>query len=56
MQDIILMQNENKMKAALGKNVKFSLPQGFQTNKEKPKSLAVKGPTDIADDEFKEFL
>ena len=34
MQDVIIMQNENKMKAALGKNVKVSLSQAFQTNKE----------------------
>ena len=57
MQDVIILQNQNKVKAALGKNVKVSLPQGFQTNKEKPESLAVRGvPTDITDDEFKEFL
>ena len=57
MQDVTILQNENKMKSASGKNVKVSLPQAFQTNKEKPKSLAVKGvPTDITDDEFKEFL
>ena len=45
------------MKAALDKNVKASLHQASQTNKEKPKSLADKGvPTDITDAEFKEFL
>ena len=45
------------MKAALGKNVKTSLSKAFQTSKEQTKSLAVKGvPTDITDDEFKEFL
>ena len=45
------------MKAALGKNVKISLPKAFQTSKEQTKSLAVKGvPTDITDTEFKEFL
>ena len=54
MQDVIILKNENKMKAGLGKNVKVSLRQA---NKEKPKSLAVKGvPADITDDEFKEFL
>ena len=45
------------MKAVLGKNVKTSLPKALQTSKEQTKSLAVKGvPTDITDDEFKEFL
>ena len=45
------------MKAALGKNVKISLPKAFQTSKEQTKSLAVKGvPTDITDDEYKEFF
>ena len=45
------------MKAALGQNVKVSLPKAFQTNKQQTKSLSVKGvPTDISDSEFKEFL
>ena len=45
------------MKATLGKNVRISLPKAFQTKKDQPKNLAVKGvPTDITDDEFKEFL
>ena len=45
------------MKAALGKNVKISLPEAFQISKEQTKSLAVKGvPTDIKDNEFIEFL
>ena len=45
------------MKAALGKNVKISLPKAFQISKEQTKGLAVKGfPTDITDNEFKEFL
>ena len=45
------------MKAALGQNVKVSLPKAFQTNKQQTKSLAVKGvPTDTSDFEFKEFL
>ena len=42
MQDVGILQNENKMKAALGRNVKVSLPQAFQTNKEKPKILQSK--------------
>ena len=57
MQDVIILQSENKMKAALGQNVKVSLPKAFQTNNQQTKSLAVKGvPTDISDSEFKEFL
>ena len=56
-QDVIILQNESKMKAALAKNVKISLPKAFQSSKEQTKSLAVKGvPTDITDIEFKEFL
>ena len=49
-QDIIVLQSESKMKAALGKNVKVSLPKAFQTKKAQTKSLAVKGVlTDITD-------
>ena len=56
-QDVLILQSENKMKAALGQNVKVSLPKAFQTNKQQTKSLAVKGvPSDISDSEFKEFL
>ena len=45
------------MKAALGKNVKISLPKALQTSKEQIKSLAVKGViTDVMNDEFNEFL
>ena len=54
-QDVIILQNESKMKAPPGKNVKISLPKAFQTSKVQTKSLAVKGvPTDITDIEFKE--
>ena len=57
MQDVLILQSENKMKAALGQNVKVSLPKAFQTNKQQVKSLAVKGvPSDISNSEFKEFL
>ena len=57
MQDVLILQRENKIKAALGQNVKDSLPKAFQTNKQQTKRLAVKGvPTDISDSEFKEFL
>ena len=56
MQDIFILQSETKMRAALGKNVKVSLPKAFQT-KTQSKSLAIKGvPTDITDQEFLEFL
>ena len=59
-QDIIryiILKSENKMKAALGKNVKVSLPKAYQTSKSQNKILAIKGvPTDIMENEFKEFL
>ena len=52
-----ILQSETKMKAALGKNLKVSLPKAFQTNKTQTKSLAVKGvPTDITEIEFLDFL
>ena len=55
--DVIILGSESKIKAALGKNVKVSLPKAFQTNKVQTKSLAMKGvPTDITDSEFTEFL
>ena len=57
MQDVITLQSETKMKAALGKNVKVSLPKAFQTNKTQTKSFEIKGvPTDITEKEFQEFL
>ena len=57
LQDVIILQNETKMKVALGQKVNISLPKAFQTNKVSTKSLAVKGvPTDITEAEFKEFL
>ena len=46
MQDIIILQSETKMKVALGKNVKASLPKVFQTNKAQTKSLEIKGRSD----------
>ena len=56
-QDAIILQSEPKMKAALGKNVRVSLPKAYQITKEKNKCLVVKGlPTDITDEDFKEFL
>ena len=56
-QDAVILQTESKMKAALGKNVRVSLPKAYQTTQTKKKCLAVKGvPTDITANEFKEFL
>ena len=56
-QDVIILQTESEMKAALGKSGKFSPPKAFQTNKTQTKSLAIKAvPTDITDTEFLEFL
>ena len=44
------------MKACLGQNVKISLPKAYQTSKPK-KSLVLKGvPTEVSEQEFKEFL
>ena len=55
--DAVILQSEQKMKAALGKNVKVSLPKAYQTTKQTNKCLVVKGvPTDLTDEEFKEFL
>ena len=57
LQDALILQTESKMKAALGKNVKVSLPKAYQITQKKNKSLAVEGvPTDITANEFKEFL
>ena len=45
------------MKAALGKNVKVSLPKGYQTSKSQNIILVIKGvPTNITENEFKELL
>ena len=56
-QDVIILQSETKMKAALGQNVKITLPKAYQINITQNKSLAIKGvPTDLMDDEFREFL
>ena len=56
-QDAVILQTESKMKAALGKNVRVSLPKAYQTTQTKKNCLAVKGvPTDIPANEFKEFL
>ena len=55
-QDVIILQNETKMKASLGKNLKISLPKAYQ-NKDKSKTLVVKGvPTEFTNDEFKQVL
>ena len=56
-QDAVILQNESKMKAALGKNVRISLPKAYQISQKQNKCLAVKGvPTDITEADFKEFL
>ena len=56
LQDVLILQSETKMKAALGQKVKISLPKAFQTNKVSTKSLSVKGVlTDITEAEFKEL-
>ena len=57
MQDMIILQNESKMKAALGQKVLVSLPKAFQTSKAQNKLLAIKGvPSDITETEFKASL
>ena len=48
-QNVIILQSKSKMKAALGKNVKVSLPKAFQINRTQPNGLAT-------DTEFLEFL
>ena len=54
LQDVLILQCETKMRAALGQKVKISLPKAFQTNKVLTRSLAVKGvPTDITEAEFR---
>ena len=54
-QDIIILQSESKMKAALGKNVKVS-PKPSKQKKTQTKSLPMKGvPTDVTVSEFQEF-
>ena len=56
-QDALILQSEPKIKAALGKNVRVSLPKAYQITKQKNKCLVVKGvPTDLTDEDFKEFL
>ena len=56
-QDAVILQNESKMQAALGKNVRISLPKAYQISQKQNKCLAVKGvPTDLTEADFKEFL
>ena len=56
-QDVIILQNETKMKATLGQKIKVSHPKAFQISKVQNKGLAVKRvPTDFTEAEFKEFL
>ena len=54
---MIILQNESKIKTALGQKVQVSLPKAFKTSKAQTKRLAIKGvPTDITETEFKESL
>ena len=39
--DAVILQSEPKMKAALGQNVRVSLPKAYQTTKQKNKCLVV---------------
>ena len=39
LQDAIILQSESKMKAALGKNVRVSLPKAYQITKQKTSVL-----------------
>ena len=41
-QDAVILQSESKMKGALGKNVRVSLPKAYQITKQKNKCLVVK--------------
>ena len=55
-QDAVILQSESKMKAALSKYVRVSLPKAYQITKQKHKCLVVKGvPTDFTEEDFKEF-
>ena len=55
-QDAIILQTESKMKAALGKP-NYKTKKAYQITKQKNKCLVVKGvPTDLTDEDFKEFL
>ena len=45
-QDVIILQNETKIKAAPGKNVKVSLPKAFQTNRTQTKRSCNKRSSD----------
>ena len=54
--DVGILQSESKRKACLGQKAKISLPKAYQTAQPKM-SLVVKGvPTELAEQEFKEFL
>ena len=56
-QDAVILQSESKMKTALGKNVRVSLPKAYQITKQQNKCLVVKGVlTDLTEEDFKEFL
>ena len=55
--DCAFLQNESKMKAALGPNVKVSLPQAFHSARKQSHKVLVKGVlTDIKQEEFENML
>ena len=57
LQDAVILQNESKMKAAQGKNIRISLPKSYKISQKQNKCLAAKGvPTDVTETDFKEFL
>ena len=56
-QDAVILQNESKMKAALGKNVRISLPKAYQILQKQNKCLVAKGvPTDLTEADFTELF
>ena len=56
-EDCAILQNESKMKAALGPNVKVSLPQACQSAKKQSQKVLIKGvSTDIKQEEFENML
>ena len=55
--DCAILQNESKMNAALGPNVKVSLPQTFHSARKQSHKVLVKGvSTDIKQEEFENML
>ena len=55
--DCAILQNKSKMKAALGPNVKVSLPRAFQSAKKQSHKVLVKSVSiDIKQEEFENML